>query len=227
MSYYIHLKHYHTAMVEFVHPLLDGVKKSSEEELNDLAKGVLDGANPDTLILALRPCVKQLVSRYLANWRVTSPFTDDMVSEGLTAISRLCQEIPLDLFVERGILKIATSRAQKDIEVALNKLQGMSAPPARTQQRRISQKKAPTYLLAETSDYEESCQPLVDSDEVLRDVLDALCKIVPEDEIDVALLDDSNWGRGHAELAEELGVAVSTIHRRKARLYEKYLELTR
>jgi len=227
MSYYVHLKHYHTNMCEFKHPLMDGVITTSEEGLNKLAQEVIDGDSPDVLILALRPCVKQLVSRYLGNWKVTKPFVDDMVSEGLAEVSRLCQDIPLDLFAERGILKIATSRAQAGIEFMLNKVKSIVAPGHTTQRRRIHNNKAPIYLLAETSNYSEIVQPRVDSDEGLRDILDALCQIEPEDEVDVALLHEFNWGRGHEDLATELGVSISTIHRRKARLYEKYLELTR
>ena len=45
------------------------------------------------------------------------------------------------------------------------------------------------------------------------------------DWLDEALLDRFNWGRGYQELADELGVGVGTIHRRKARLYKRFLEL--
>lgn len=224
---YIHLRHYHTNTKRFKHPLLDGCKTASEEDLNALANEVLIGADPDSLIDALRGCVSMLVGRYLGNFSNLESFVDDMVSEGMLAVVNLCKAIPVDLFLEKGILKIATSRAQFEIERALNNMRCVASPSDRQQRRLISRDKEPIYLTADTNEYDEASHPEDYSDEGLRDILDAFSMIQPEDELDIFLMDTSNWGRGYQELADECRVGVATIHRRKQRLYQKYLELTR
>jgi DNA-directed RNA polymerase specialized sigma24 family protein len=96
------------------------------------------------------------------------------------------------------------------------------------QKELISDGEAPIYRVGEDVAFiTDSIHPVEDGDEWKRDVLETLRKMEPQDEIDTALLDRFNWGRGHQELADELGVGVGTIHRRKARLYKQYLKLTR
>jgi hypothetical protein len=226
---YIHLKHYHTAVQGFNHPLLKGVKgkRLDSEHLDALAKGVAGGGDPTELIMELRGCVGLLVGRFIANWPDTYSHLDDMVSEGMAEISRLCSSITFDLLAERAILVIATSRSQFAIEKMLNEMRSLSAPSHWTQLDRLKSDRDPIYLQADTNEYSDVPHPEDAGDEWKRDLLDALGQIQPSDEIDAALLESFNWGRGYRELADELGVGVATIHRRKRRLYEQYLQLTR
>lgn len=223
----IHLKAYHTNTKRFKHPLLKKLTPVSEEELNKLAADVLAGADPEALVLALRGCVSMLVGRYIGNFQGLEPYIDDMVSEGMAAVIMLCNDLPKDLVEERGILRCASLRAQGYIEKMLNKMRSLAAPSRDTQFKRIRNEEDPLYLQSETNEYSEMAMPMDDGDEWKRDVLDALSMIEREDEIDAALLDRFNWGRSYRELAKELGVGVMTIQRRKVRLYQKYLELTR
>jgi len=225
--YYIHLKHYHNTPAPFQHPLLDGCETVSQDVLNAKAQKVIDGGDPEDLIMSLRFCVSMLVGRFLESWPDTLPYEDDMVSQGMLEVSRLCRDIPLDLFAERGILIIANSRAQQGIELMLNEMRSLASASSMQQMRRIRRGEDPAYLQATTNEYTENVHPEDERDEMTREIMDAFVKIVPEDEIDVALMQERNWGRGYQELADEFGVGVGTIHRRKARLYKKYLELTR
>lgn len=226
---YVHLKHYHTAVQGFDHPLLEEVKGKpiNSEKLDTLAEEVAGGRHPTELIMELRGCVGLLVGRFLANWPDTYPHLDDMVSEGLAEIIRLCHSITFDLLRGRAILVIATSRAQFRIEKMLNEMRSLSAPSHWTQLDRLKGGKDPIYLQADTNEYSDVPHPEDSGDEWKRDLLEALSQIQPMDEIDAALLESFNWGRGYQELADDLGVGVATIHRRKRRLYEQYLQLTR
>lgn len=225
---YIHLKHYHTNVQRFKHPLLDGCRTVSEDDLNTEAAKVLEGKSPDDLIMLLRGCVSMLVGRFLANWPVTAPYLEEMVSEGISEIVRLCHKIPLDKFHERGILKLATSRAQNGIEDMLNSIRSVTSPGKTTQKTRMQNGDEPLYFTSEKfiDTSSEQDNPPTDGDERIRDILDAFCKIEPEDAIDEYIMDEYNWGRTNEELAEETGVGKSTIHRRRQRLYQKYLEIT-
>jgi len=223
---YTHLRHYHTDCEPFDHPLLDGCGSLDADALDQMAEHVLVGDSPDDLILALRGCVSLLVGRYIANWPDTRPYIDDMVSEGMSEISRLCSEIPLDLFRERGILVIATSRAQYGIENMLNKMRSVTAPSSASQRRLIQRDEEPIYAVAETREYDEANHPLDGGDEGCRDILDAFCRLEPKDEIDEFLLDESNWGKTHAELGRAIGISKVAVMARRQKLYQRYLELT-
>jgi len=235
--YFIHLKHYHAACVHFNHPLLDGCIKFTEDELNKLAEYVLTGGDPDELILALRYRLSILVGRYLANWPVSRPFVDDMVSEGFTSITKLCRNIPEDLFAEQSLPFIMQSVCTRDIERMLNAMRALSAPSSDTQFRRIKKNEDPVYLMSagqlasdeeaeEMADYTEDQQPRTASDISIRDIFDAVCKIETSDELDEFLLDEENWGRQNVELAAEVGLTPAAIRYRREKLYTKFLELT-
>jgi hypothetical protein len=235
--YFIHLKSYHIKCVRFSHPLLDSCDEFTEDELNKLAEHVLAGGDPDELILALRARLSIIVGRYLGNWPMCRPFVDDMVSEGLASITKLCHAIPEDVFAEQSIPYIAQSWCTRDIERMLNAMRSLSAPAASTQFTRIKDKKDPVYLMSasqlvsdeeaeEMEDYTEDQQPRTASDVSVRDIFDAVCKIVPSDEFDAYLLDEESWGRQNVELAAEVGVTASAVRYRREKLYKKFLELT-
>jgi hypothetical protein len=222
--YYTHLRNYHTKVQPFEHPLLNGAPPLDIPELNRLAEQVLDGGDPVNLIMALRRCVSLLVGRFLANHPETYPFLEDMVSQAMTEITRLCHNIPLELFEGRGILVIATSRAQFGIENMLNKLRGLAAPGHSTQKARIKRGEKPIYVTSTSNDYTGK-HPESTGDQGLRDILDVYCKLKAEGDLDQAILSEENWGRKDKELAEELGVHPDTVRRRRRALYNKYLEL--
>lgn len=231
---YIHLKHYHTDVKRFEHPLLDGAERYTAKQLDEMAQRVIDGGSPEELILALRKCLSLLVGRYLANWPESEPYVDEMVSEGFVEITRLCQKIPLDIFNRHGILVIATSRAQRAIEDMLNRSRPLSSPSRYTQMELIRKGEDPIYLqsarqleeVEAEDDYVEDIHPADEGDEFVRDILDAFSQIQPLDDIDVAIMDPANWGRELKEVAEEIGTTKWTVMRRKQRLYQRYLELT-
>jgi DNA-directed RNA polymerase specialized sigma24 family protein len=132
------------------------------------------------------------------------------------------------LLKNRTILKIATRRIDDTIQRFLNRNQALTAPSLWKQNALTVNGETPIYRKSEDIvGLPEVTHPVEEGDEWKRDLLEVLAKIKPRDEIDAALLDQFNWGRSHQELADELGVGVGTIHRRKARLYKQYQELTR
>lgn len=231
---YIHLKHYHKDVKRFDHPLLNDSEKHSQEELDEMARSVINGDDPEKLILALRKCLSLLVGRYLANWPESEAYIEEMVSEGMSEIVRVCHSIPLDKFNEHGILVIATSRAQRGIEDMLNKARSLASPGRSTQMTRIGRGEDPIYLqsarqleeIETEDDYVEDIHPSDEGDENVRDVLNAFSKLQPSDDVDVAIMEIKNWGKPAAEIAKDLNVSKRTVARRRQKLYQQYLKLT-
>ncbi len=230
---YIHLKHYHTNVQNFEHPLLDDVTKSYDRvKLDDLAWEVIEGSDPEELVMALRSCLKLLVGRFLGNWPESEPYVDDMVSEGLSEIVRLCNDIPEDLLAEKSIFKIADSRAQRGIEKMLNRSRGLTSASTRTQMYRMSRDEAPLYIqsvsdtLLSTPEDEAAHHPIDDGDEKIRDMLEVIGMLKPADEIDEKILDPLYWDMSDAELADKVGISKQAIRKRKLRFYNQFVSLT-
>jgi len=224
----INLRHFHTNVRTFKHPLLDHCKPYRDSEL-DLLCAVVIGC-PDEgerLVLALRSCLRHMIRRYLANFPQTEAYLDDMVSEGFLAICDLVENLSVDLLNGRTILYVASQRIQSSIELMLNKVQSLSAPSRMTQFRRVKEDKDPIYLSQTSLDDVD-----VDVDDQrmmfnIRDVYEGLEKIEARDWLDAMLLCPENWGRTEADLADEFGIGKTTIHRRKKELYDEFLKLTR
>lgn len=229
MAKLITLKKQHKKSNRFDHPLLNDAIPYSEDELDFLTEAVIEGSiNPSALTVSLRSCLRHIVGRYIANWPSTKRFKDEMVSEGFVALSELSSKISFDLLNGRSILKVASQRIINRIEKFLNSNQALTAASMRKQCYNISEGKQPIYCEnVELDDLPESGHPIDDGDEWKRDALDCISKIECKDWLDEAILDRSNWGKKYQQLADELGVGVGTIHRRKARLYERFIRLMR
>lgn len=224
MAYIISLRPNHVKQMQVQHVLLDDAKTYTPKEIYLLAAAAKeDDTLRKSLAIALRSCLRNVVGRYLYYWPVSRPHADDMVSEGFCVIS----DFILDIDVSHDILKVVSRRIQDRINNYLNKMQGLASPSLRQQKYLKSQGSDPIHMLASLNEYDEDLHPQDGGDEWKRDALDAIAHIEPEDELDRELLSRFNWGRGYQELADELGVGVGTIHRRKARLYKKFQELMR
>jgi len=184
------------------------------------------------LVLALRSCLKLLVGRFLGNWPESAPFVDDMVSEGLSEIVRLCNDIPEDLLSEKSIFKITVSRAQYGIEKMLNSSRSLSSASPRTQLRRIARGGEPVCVqgvsdsLLSTPEDETAYHPVEFGDEKIRDVLEVINMLKPADGIDEKILDPLYWDMSDAELAAQVGFSPQAIRKRKLRLYNQFLKIT-
>ncbi len=224
----IRLKHYHTTTQKVQHPLLDGAKAYSEDELQVVLQNVLNGhTEHQELTLALRSALRHMISRYRANWPCTRELLDDMVSEGLLALSRLSSAISLDFLAGRDILKVASQRMQDQIETYLNSNKAVAAAGMTKQKQTISDGLDPLYCTSSNELFSETLHPTDEGDEWKRDIMDTINIMEVSDDIGVAILARENWGRSYQELADDLDVGVGTIHRRKAQLYSKFLKLTR
>ena len=230
---YIHLRHYHTKVQNFDHPLLDDVTKSYDRgKLDDLAWQVVEGGDPEELVLALRSCLKLLVGRFLGNWPESTPYVDDMVSEGLSEIVRLCNDIPKGLLTEKGIFVATVYRTQIGIEKMLNKLRSLAAASHQTQWKRIAQGREPAYIqgvsesVLSTLEDETAHHPVESGDENVRDVLEGVGLLEPADDIDEKILDPLYWGMSDTGLAAIAGISKQAIRKRKMRLYNQFLKIT-
>jgi len=220
------------------HPLLDDAEAHTEEELHAMAVLAADWQEKDTsdpldsalraaarvnLILALRSCLRNNVGRYMYYWKDARRFKDEMISEGLLALTLLMNDLTHDFLSDRNILTIASRRIQYSIEEFLNNNLAASSPGMSKQRSLLREGNEPLYHVGnDIADVPESFQPAEVGDEWKRDALQILNGLA-EDSIDEAILDRYNWGRTHQELAEELGVSISTINRHKAKLLERYL----
>jgi hypothetical protein len=226
----IRLKHYHTEVERFEHPLLDDCETVSEEQLDLLVAKVLAGQPCDELVMALRKSLSILVGRYIANWGRSRVFVDEMVSEGFTAIVELCSNLTDDLLDGRAILKVVNQRCQDTIEEFLNANQCLTAPSMSTQKRRIWSGEDPLYIvtaeIAEDNDDRDTTTPVECGDEDVRDLLEAFDLIDPEDKIDAYIMDRFNWGKDNQEIANVFDVHREIVRRKRERLYQRYLELT-
>jgi hypothetical protein len=210
----------------FKHPLLDGIKPFTEEQLQYL----MAADKGDDLIMGLRSCIRHTIGRFLANWVITKDYRDEMVSEAFVAIVSFVNGLPENLKDRenniRPILKVAQQQVKDHIEQMLNKCQAMAAAGKVTQSKLISGGKEPIYLKSETiSRYID--KPELDSDEYKRDIIDALEALEAKDVIDRTILAPMFWGRPDKEIAEYLNVPRETIRNRRARLYKEFLNLTR
>lgn len=224
MAKIINLLPSQTKQQKFKHPLLkSGLTSYTAEELDLLAAGVKsDPALASDFIMAMRVCLKCVVGRFLYYLPFTSTFVDDMVSVGFETLTEATLNLP-----ESNVANVITRRIEDRIKNFLNDNMGLSAPTLRQQKNLAKRGEEPICLKGTSDSYPEDSHPEDAGDEAIRDILDAYSQIQPDDEIDIFLMDQSNWGRGYQELADDLGVGVATVHRRKQRLYQKYLRLTR
>jgi len=226
MANIISLTSFHTKQASFNHPLLDGAPTYTEQEVASLAAVVLgEPGFRDALVLALRSCLRNIVGRFLFYWPDTIEHKDDMVSVGFETLIKFANNPCTD-----DVLKSASRAIQDAIKLYLNDYRALVSASLRQQWYLATRGESPVYMEGFSGEEEsipEDSHPPDAGDETLRDVLDALAQIIPKDEIDIYLMDELNWGKGYQQLADELGIGVATVHRRKMGLYEKYIELTR
>lgn len=200
------------------HPALDGCKKYTSQQIDDLA---LKG-DKDALFLSLRSSLRYLVGRYLAHYRrYVERYVEDMISEGFAVIAKFVND--LDNQPKDGILDIVHRRIQEAIEVYLNRQQALG-PNLRNQRKKTK----PLYItVTANADIAEAYELRDEGDVYKRDVMEALEALEPKDRIDAYLLNPIYWGKKEKDMAKLLGVDQATINRRKKSLYRQYLEVTR
>lgn len=226
MSVYVHLKHYHKESWDVKHPMFDS--KDLPEVVpvkEDQLVALLDAGDKEGLTLALRSCLRHNVGRYLANWEITRPYQEEMVSEGFVGLAKFVDGAP-DNLKDRTILYTAQMYINMMIEEMLNKIQSLAAPSTSQQTNLIGADKDPVYVQA-TTDLSDVDKAEHDSDTYKRDMYEALEKIEARDEIDAALLCPDYWGMNDKEVADALAVPRETVRDRRSRLYEEFLRLTR
>jgi hypothetical protein len=207
-----------TVQIDKDHPLLKDCKQYTEEEI----EAIMDD---EELTLALRSCLRYNVARIAGKWESTIPFIEDMISEGMLAIVEYVARRH-DTNSEYSVMKQATSAIINALEVYLNNNQSLASPGVTKQKELIKDGGDPIFLTAVTNDYISCDTAERDPDTYKRDMMEALEALDPMDELDVAILRKSSWGKNSAELARELEVGERLIRRRRDRLYQQFLELT-
>lgn len=222
---YVRLSSKQLRVKKFNHPMFNGVKSFTAEELDDLKEALLLGGPSNTLIMALRSQVRWTIGRYLWHWPITRPFLDEMVGEGMLAVVMMCKGLTRDMFPEgMTIQKLGSSRIRGRIERMINDLQSISAPGLRTQAERVERGEEPVYL-------EASREPLHEDKEANYrevekfDMLESLEKLREDCSMASAILDPDNWGLSDEELAGKLGLGRSHITKRRNVLLKQYLAM--
>jgi hypothetical protein len=222
MAYIISLRASQQNVKDFKHPLLKGKLVPIDEEQADelVAKERRGEISREELVNSFRICVKTIVARYLYYWPETETLKDDLVSLAFCAV---CEVVGSRT---DNVLKYVYRQIQKDIADYVNKNRSVAAPSLRNQWYMKKKGKDPIYLESiSDSLMEEDAHPEDEGDIWKRDVLEALSKLQPEDEIEEAILDPINWDKKEQELADELGTYQVKVHRRKKKLFQKYLKL--
>lgn len=201
------------------HPLLDDAKIYTNETINAYARfAVNNAAYREDFFFSLKACVKNTVGRYIYYYPETKAFLDDMVSEAFFVVSKFVNEISLDMVEKYDILNIVQGRIKSRLETYLNRNYYIVTSGMKTHRNRF--KNGEEALCYSSCDL--CVDPLDDGDEWKRDLLDTLNHIA-KDHIDEYILKQENWGRTYQSLADDLKVGVGTIHRRKVRLYNRYV----
>ena len=143
----------HCSRVE--HPLLDFTEKMEEGDALDAMHRSFDENESvrkqakDELIMGHLYCVKNIVGRFLANWTESKRFEDEMVSEGLVAVTSAVQQMTEDDTYE-DLVKLIWSRVKYYIEVMLNDLRSSFSPTRRENYNNVEEGKEAIYNYAQT-----------------------------------------------------------------------------
>lgn len=200
------------------HPLFDGVKKHTKEEVQAIAFKAAK-SDKDKLFEALKSCAASVIGRYLCHWPRTRRFEHEMVSEAFLVISEILSEITFDFVENHDILKVVGRRIVNRIDEYLNRNIGIVSTSVQNQRDNPT-----TFNYIEIDNLAEFNHPLDAGDTWKRDYLDVLRSIESKDYIDDYILQKTNWGRSHNEIAKEIGVDARLIYRRRRKLYQKFEE---
>jgi RNA polymerase sigma factor (sigma-70 family) len=193
------------------HPLTDGAVPYTEERLVAIAD------NPEELAMALRSCLRYLVSLYLAYWPITRRWEEDMISVGMVATVEFAQNLTPE---QRPILKYASMRIRRAIEDYVNVQRGIALPSRGTQER------VDGLEPGGIANIEEIDEPANDDPaQKTVDLVDALEHLNMRCELARAMLQPEMWAMTNVELAEEFGVSESTVSRTRTELYAQYKDL--
>ena len=207
----------------FEHPMFGScVQSVSEDTLHELVvERIEEDADPEELILALRSCARYLIGRYLWHWPVSRAYLDEMVGEAMLAVTMLVNRLSWERLNDRPILKVASQHICDRVEEMLNKMVCMGSPCVRVQKRRAAEGELPSYIKVEREPLhgDRACPQ---NEEEKFDMLDAIAILREECDIASRILDPDNWGLSHTELGEKLGLARTTVARRRIRLFQQY-----
>lgn len=128
--------------MKFEHPLLDGSSPMTEERLAE------DWGNKDDIILGHLYFIKIIVGRFLANWPETRRFTDDMVSEGMLAVTEYVSEAMKNDRPPVNFQAICWTKIRTAIEIMLNNSRSMFSPSIRAQWNLLKDGQSPIYNYA-------------------------------------------------------------------------------
>jgi hypothetical protein len=125
------------------HPLLDMSQPMTEEDL-------AEAKDRDSIILGHLYFVKIIVGRFLANWPETRRFEEDMVSEGVLALTKYADDTWKSGSVPSDFQPTCWTKIRVAIEDMLNRDRSTSAPSRREQWREIEEGREPIYHYART-----------------------------------------------------------------------------
>ena len=126
------------------HPLLDNTEPMTDEQVIDAW-----GANDDdALIMGHLFFIKIIVGRFLAHWPETRRFEEDMVSEGLAAVTETVKEAMDAYRLPDNFQATVWTKIRTGIEIMLNRDRSMVAPGRTKQWEEVKAGREPIYNYA-------------------------------------------------------------------------------
>lgn len=133
------------------HPLLNGAKKMSDDDILDAMNRFVagDDAARDDLIMGQMYIIKVLVGRYLAHWPETRRFQDDMISEAMVAVIEVVDALKSDNPTD-NFQGTVWNTIKSKIERMLTKCRSMFTSSHRSNHRRLEKGLEPDYNYAQS-----------------------------------------------------------------------------
>jgi len=178
----IRLSEGQTRCARVSHPILDNVKKMSDEEFEAAKEAFLfakDSQARDDIILGHLHYVRTIVGRFLANWSETQRFEEDMISEGFCAVTAATDALKIDTS-PTDFHTTVWQRTRDEIEKMLNEARATFGAPRTTNYRKIDEGKDVEYHYAQNL-REELDAGVSDEQPEWIDMLDELESLSKED----------------------------------------------
>lgn len=187
------------SLMKVEHPLLDGTKPMTDEELID-AWGAKDR---DAMIMGHMFFIKIIVGRFLANWPETRRFEEDMISEGLLAVTQAVNDVMDNYRLESNFQSVVWTKIRVAIEKMINRDRSLFAPSNRQQWDLLRETGEPDYNYAKQLN-EDLEGGLSSYDTEYIDILDELQHLAEEDRESLCTLIYNCMEHDHGILESEL-----------------------
>ena len=186
-------------LMKVEHPLLDNTKLMTDEQVIDAW-----GANDkDGLIMGHFFFIKIIVGRFLAHWPETRRFEEDMVSEGLVAVTETVNKVMEAYRLPEDFQATVWTKIRVGIEIMLNRDRSLFAPGTTKQWEEVKAGREPIYNYAKQ--FNENLEGGAEDPSLeFIDILDELEHLTEEDRENFQMIVYRCMERDHNILESDL-----------------------